>query len=104
MCGRCVAAKHREGAGKAILGALGSKHTKHRYYTLDGATLRWYYIEGKRSGGASEGTVEMVEVTEVKPSTDDDDIRHETSWGVTLVLPSKTYSLGFDTEVDHLRW
>ena len=104
MCGRCVAAKHREGAGKAILGVLGSKHTKHRYYTLDGAVLNWEYIEGKRAGATSEGQVAMADVTDVRPFTDDEDIRHETSWGVTLVTTGKTYSLGFDTELDHLRW
>ena len=30
--------------------------------TLDGAVLRWYYIEGKRANEKSEGTVEMAEV------------------------------------------
>ena len=31
------------------------------YYTLDGAVLRWYYIEGKRAGTTSEGLVEKAD-------------------------------------------
>jgi hypothetical protein len=51
MCGRCVAAKNRGENTKKMLGMLGSKQTKHRYYTLDGAALRWCVARSRSAAG-----------------------------------------------------
>lgn len=101
MSGLLETEKNRSSGVGSILKELGSKMTKHRWFSLTENSLSWWMPDAKRSGPPS-GTIDTIDIIKVNGYSSCEELKSAFTFDV--ITHSRAHSFGCATEELKDRW